>query len=69
MLWFSRRLLLPAELDREAERRKEEVAYRDTIIERQSATLEREQYLFQQALDTIKVDILPLLQRLATERN
>jgi hypothetical protein len=66
-LWITRRVLLPGELDRETERRREEVAYRDKIIERQTNDMERKDALFRDALDTIRKDMLPMFERLAVE--
>lgn len=68
-LWLARKIITPQELDTEAQRRKDEVAYRDAIIERQSIQIDRLQSNFETALKTIREDVLPLLDKTIQEQN
>lgn len=66
-LILARKLITPQELDSEAQKRKDDNNYRDTIIERQSTQIDRLQSNFETALRTIREDVLPLIEKAMDE--
>ena len=61
-MWLSGRIFAKSVVDY----RDEQIQYREQIIERQTATIQRQQELFDQALKTIRDDLLPLLKSRTT---
>lgn len=66
-LWLGGRIIRPQERDNESKRREDDIAYRDKIIDRQSAQIDRLHSNFETALKTIREDVLPLVEKTMQE--